>query len=505
MHLPVLSAGLGLRGIEIAGAAGIWFRLADGRRVIDASNTAAPLGHCHPDLVAVVRGASGSPALNEGWLWPGRQQAADDLLEHAFRGEEGWAGAVRFCTSASEANDLALSLAQVLTGRAALVTRERAYLGTVGLAREVTVQPQWHGGLSSARDGRRPVPRLADVRRLPPPNCAVHSPCGPDGRCRCLPADLADTLADAAAVIIDYSQGGVYPAPAYQDQLAGAARAAGALWIADEAVTGLGRQGRWLTVQRGESRPDIVTLGKGLAGGVTPGAAVVMSQSVAESLRDQRWQSYSTFRGHPLTVAAISATVRRIDRDGLVERADSLDATLRTRLAELAAAHPCVRRVAGLGLHWTVDLRGGGGPDWHADTGQPTPADRMLAAALDAGVLIAANGEEASLFIAPPLIVNDGELETILTALDRALTVGDQTLLSGGRRFGLTGLRSARPAGGFGPLAGAECGDVDAAAAASGTPPAGPVAGLVDEHVGAVAGGADLQPVGVVDHHHRQS
>lgn len=119
------------------------------------------------------------------------------------------------------------------------------------------MQPQWHGGLSSARGDWRPVPRLADVRRLPPPSCGVHSPCAPDARCGCLPADLADTLADAAAVIIDYSQGGVYPAPAYQDQLAGAARAAGVLWIADEAVTGLGHQGRWLTLQRGESRPDM--------------------------------------------------------------------------------------------------------------------------------------------------------------------------------------------------------------------------------------------------------
>jgi 4-aminobutyrate aminotransferase-like enzyme len=432
MHLPVLSTGLGLGGIEVAGAAGVWFRLADGRRVIDASNTAAPLGHCHPDLVAVVRGASGSPALNEGWAWRGRQQAADDLLEHVFGGEEDWVGAVRFCTTVSEANDLALTLAQVLTGRAPLVTRERAYLGTVGLSREVTVQPQWDGGLSSAHGGHRPVPRLADVRQIPSPRCGVHSPCSPDGECRCLPADLAATLAGAAAVIIDYSQGGVQAAPAYQDQLALATREAGALWIADEAVTGLGRQGRWLTLQRGQSRPDIVTLGKGLAGGVTPAAALFVSQRVAGMLRDQRWQSYSTFRGHPLSVAAISATVRCIAREGLVERADSLDAVLRRRLAEIAAAHPCVRRVAGLGLHWTVDLRGGDRRDWHADTAEPTPADRMLAAALDVGVLIAANGEEASLFIAPPLIVSDGELETILVALDRALTVADKTVLGAG-------------------------------------------------------------------------
>jgi 4-aminobutyrate aminotransferase-like enzyme len=430
MHLPVLSTGLGLRGIEVAGAAGVWFRLADGRRVIDASNTAAPLGHCHPDLVAVVRGASGSPALNEGWGWRGRQQAADDLLEHAFAGEEDWIGAIRFCTSVSEANDMALSLAQVLTRRAPLVTRERAYLGTVGLSREVTTQPQWHGGLSSPRGGWSPVPHLADVRQIPAPNCTVHVPCTRTGGCRCLPNDLADPLADSAAVIIDYSQGGVYPAPAYQDKLAAAAREAGALWIADEAVTGLGRQGRWLTLQRGESRPDIITLGKGLAGGVTPAAAVVLSRRIADLMHDQGWQSFSTFRGHPLTVAAIGATVGRIAREGLVERADALDAMLRRRLGELASAHSCVRRVAGLGLHWTVDLRGVSWQDWRADSGEPTPADRMLAAALDVGVLISANAE-AQLLIAPPLIVSDSELETILVALDRALAIADKTLLVG--------------------------------------------------------------------------
>jgi 4-aminobutyrate aminotransferase-like enzyme len=120
--------------------------------------------------------------------------------------------------------------------------------------------------------------------------------------------------------------------------------------------------------------------------------------------------------------------VRRIGREGLVERADSLGATLRGRLSEIAAAHPCVQRVDGLGLHWTLELHGGDWRDWHADTSEPTPADRVVAAALDAGVLIAASAEETSLFIAPPLIVSDEELDTILQVLDRALSVADGRL-----------------------------------------------------------------------------
>ncbi len=428
-HLPVLSTGLGLGGVQVTGAEGVWFRLADGRRVIDASNTAAPLGHCHPDLVAAVTGAAGSPALNEGWIWPGRQQAADDLLELAFAGEQEWVGAIRFFTTASEANDQALSLAQALTGRAPLVTRERAYHGMVGLAREMTVQPQWHGGLSSAKGGFRPVPRLAEVRQLPAPACGVLRSCAESGRCGCLPpADLAAALDGAAAVIIDYSQGGIYPSPPYQDQIAGAARQAGALWIADEVVTGLGRQGRWMTFQRGQARPDIVTLGKGLAGGMAPAGAVVLSRRVTGWLADQLWQTYSTFRGHPLTVAAISTTVRGIARENLVERAASLDPVLRSRLEQLAAAHPSVERVDGLGLHWTVELHGGDWRTWHSDTSQPPVADKVVAAALDDGVLIATSAEQASVFVAPPLIVSDAEIEMILEALDHGLSVADGEL-----------------------------------------------------------------------------
>jgi 4-aminobutyrate aminotransferase-like enzyme len=120
--------------------------------------------------------------------------------------------------------------------------------------------------------------------------------------------------------------------------------------------------------------------------------------------------------------------VRRIGREGLVERAASLDAMLRARLGEIAAAHPCVQRADGLGLHWTLELRGGDWRDWHADTSEPTPADRIVAAALDAGVLIATSAEETSLFLAPPLIVSDEELDTILDVLDRALSVADEEL-----------------------------------------------------------------------------
>ena len=160
---------------RIVGGHGVWFRLSDGREVIDASNTAAPLGHCHPEIIEAVRRAADAPVINEGWQWAEREEAAEDLLRIAFAGEE-WAAAVRFFISASEANDAALSLCQALTGRKELATRQRAYHGGAGLARELTVQPQWHGGLAGAgtagnhRDPpARPRPGWRPCTSCPPP------------------------------------------------------------------------------------------------------------------------------------------------------------------------------------------------------------------------------------------------------------------------------------------------------------------------------------------------
>ena len=148
---------------------GIHLELADGRRVIDASNTAAPLGHAHPEVVEALRGGLDSPALNEGWGWEERNKAAEELLSVAFAGEDSWVGAVRFFLSGSEANDAILSLRAGADGRTPLATRERAYHGGSGLAREMTVQPHWHGGLTYAAGGVRAVPRSTVVEQLPMP------------------------------------------------------------------------------------------------------------------------------------------------------------------------------------------------------------------------------------------------------------------------------------------------------------------------------------------------
>jgi len=460
------SLTLSREALEVTGGEGVWLELADGERVIDASNTSAPLGHGHPEIVQAAREAAGAPVLNEGLGWHEREQAAADLAEIAFGGEE-WLGAVRFFISASEANDAALSLCQALTGRAALATRTRAYHGGAGLAREMTVQPHWHGGLSSPSHGVQAPPRLATVHQLPaqvgarigaagpvPSTPAPHAGAGAgatglqaagagatgppaNGATSARdPLDRAgELLEQSAAVIIDYSQGGVYHTSAYQDRLAALAREAGTFWIADETVTGFGRVGGWFQFQAASTRPDFVTLGKSLAAGAAPAGAVLMSKRVLDAMSDSSWQSYSTFRGHPIQAAAISAHLRVSAREGVYERARELEGSMLERLRRLAASHPSVARVDGRGMHWTVELHGPEWSSWRGEEAEPT-ASRVVTRALEAGALFSTSGEQTSLFIAPPLVISEAELERMFEALDHGLTVADSDLAGAGERAG---------------------------------------------------------------------
>lgn len=408
---------------RVVGGEGVWFTLADGRRMIDASNTAAPLGHAHPEIVEAVRATASAPAVNEGWGWEDRDRAARDLVEIAL-GDADWVGAVRFFISASEANDVALALAQALTGRDVLATRERAYHGGAGLARDITVQPQWHGGLAG-EPGRSAVPpRNAKVRVLPAPvGARVTGQSDPTEGDEWF-ATAERQLADSAAVLLDYSQGGVYHRPDYQDRVADIARRAGALWIADETVTGFGRIGGWFQFEHGSARPDIVTMGKCLAAGAAPAGALVLSRDVLAEMGDRRWQTYSSFRGHPSAVAAISAHIRVSRRDGVYTRALDLDNVMLSRMEDVARTHPSVARIDGRGLHWTVELHG---PDWRTWRGEEAEplASRVAARAMEASALIATSAEQTSLFIAPPLIIEEAELTQVFEALHHGLELAD--------------------------------------------------------------------------------
>jgi len=393
---------------RIVDARGVELTLDDGTVVLDgtAQGSAAIVGHRHPDLVAALRDAAGGFFVGEGADFGPRARAAEDLLETLSDGTGPYVAA-RFTQTASEANDLALSLAQAVTGRTALVTRRLSYHGAVGLARDVTTHPLWHGGVAGVSGGWCPAPRGACVRVLD----------AGDGVPFMRGVDAA--VDGAAAVITDFGSGGVYPTT---EELAGvgrASRAAGAYWIQDEVVS-VFRTGRPLYSLGAGERPDVVTLGKGITAGAAPGGALLLSARAAAALEDARWQTIATFYGHPLTAAAVSATMRIVRREGLVAAAAEKGERLADGLRELRG-HPGVRDVAGAGLCWSVGLaapEGLGSGRWHGEGRGPTPSSVAAAAALAEGVKIAPY-DGASLWVTPPLTIEDADVDRLVRALER--------------------------------------------------------------------------------------
>src|SRR5258708_40181538 len=242
---------------------------------------------------------------------------------------------------------------------------------------------------------------MAPVRILPAPDGAIYGAPPNNPSAKQYLAEAASTLSDTAATIIDYTQGGIYYDAEYQDQLARRAREAGSIWIADEVVTGAGRAGRWFAFQGGESRPDIVTLGKSLGGGAAAVAAVVVSQAIVEQLKGKSWQNYGTLRGHPISMAAVSAYLGVVTNEDILSRVRQLEGLFARRLLEIARRHPSVRRVAGQGLHWTIELHGPDWRAWRADTDEEPVASRVASRALEAGAVVWTRRPRTAPFLPP--------------------------------------------------------------------------------------------------------
>lgn len=405
---------------------GVYLELEDGSRVLDASamGTCAILGHRNPELVRAVQAAADTPFVNEMYVTPERERAVKTMFETGFAGED-WVGAVRFTTCASDANDLAILLAQTLTGRAPFASRKRSYHGAIGFSRSASDHSPLHGGLAARHGGRQLPPDAGiPVRHFEAPECGLwpeRTSCD-ESHCDHL-GPVVEAADGAAAVLDDYGSVAVYPSVGFQDGVARAARDAGALWIDDEAVSGMGRTGRWFAFSRGAERPDMVVLGKTVTGGGAPGGALVLSKELLAELDERRWQSVSSYFAHHLTTAAIETCFAIVERDGLVERAREADPLLGEGLRQIAERHDVVDRVVGEGMVWTLEMKSRpehAATNWKADGSVPSPAGTLRAEALKRGALLHATNAVAT-WIAPPLISSDEELNRLLEVLDESL------------------------------------------------------------------------------------
>ncbi|HEY9410724.1 MAG TPA: acetylornithine transaminase [Jiangellaceae bacterium] len=367
---------------------------ADGRRYLDllAGLAVNSLGHAHPLLVATVTAQLATLGHVSNFFASQPQIAlAERLLAligrdtHPSRGrnaagDDARAGRVFFTNSGTEANEAAFKIAR-RTGRPKIVAAAGGFHGRTMGALALTGKP-------SIREPFEPLP--AGV---------VHVPYGDAD------ALAAAVDADTAAVVLEPIQGeaGVLPAP---DGYLAAARelttAHGALLVIDEIQTGVGRTGDWFGFRAAGITPDVVTLAKGLAGGIPIGACIGLG-AAADLLGPG--SHGTTFGGNPVAAAAGLAVLHAIERDALLANVREVGAALTAGV--LALGHPLVAGVRGRGLLLGIAL-----------TEPVAPA--VASAALDAGFIVNAVAP-TTVRLAPPLTLTVAQAEEFLTALPTVL------------------------------------------------------------------------------------
>jgi taurine--2-oxoglutarate transaminase len=431
----------------VARADGDTLVLADGTELLDFTSglLCANAGHRNERIrAAIVEALDRYGFVWEGWATDYRARAAklivDDLL-----GPDDWAARVRFTSSGSEAVELALLVAKLVTSRPNVISRDFAYHGWTHGALSLMGLPGGRGILAApdSDEIRRPagVPIPGTYFAPAPycyscpightyPECAARS-----GRLACIDAldHLIRTLGpdSVAAVVAEpiFGVGMFHPPQEYLVQLRELTREHGILWIDDEVMTGFGRTGKAFAYQHAEGvTPDLMALGKGMVSAALPAGGVVMSREVAAVLDRYRWETVSTFSGHPIVMAAVVANVEWLLEERIPERAAALGEHLGMRLRELEADHPCVAEVAGAGLLWAVELTRPDGTrfvpeDRHAlPTGPPgfSPSFFLADGCARRGVALA-TAPPNTLRLGPPLTTTPARIDEGIAALRGAL------------------------------------------------------------------------------------
>ncbi len=375
-----LMSNFGTPPIELVSGHGAVVVDADGNEYLDLLGGIAvnALGHAHPAIVAAVSEQIATLGhVSNFFTHPAVLNLAEKLQDISGGGE---AARVIFCNSGAEANEAAFKMAR-LTGRPKIIAAEEAFHGRTMGALALTGQPA----------------KRAPFEPMPPGVEFV-----PYGDSAALDSAVDDTT---AAVFLEpiLGEAGVVPAP--DGYLVAARRITaerGALLVLDEVQTGIGRTGTWLAHQRFGITPDVVTLAKGLGGGLPIGAAIGYGD--AGGLL-QPGQHGSTFAGNPVCAAAALAVLRTIEQEGLLDHVATLGKHIATGIEGLG--HPTVRTVRGHGLLLGIVLT------------DPVAANAALEARNE-GFIVNAPAPDV-IRLAPPLILTTEQADSFVAALPQIL------------------------------------------------------------------------------------
>jgi predicted acetylornithine/succinylornithine family transaminase len=369
---------------------------ADGRRYLDmtAGIAVCGLGHAHPTLTARVTEQL-TRLVHVSNLYYNDQQilAAKAIVDRSFGDRVFW------CNSGAEANEGALKLARRYQQVVAQQPKKIRFVATEG---------SFHGRSFATVSVTGQAKYRKDFGPLVEP--VEFVPYGD-----LFAATTVLDKGDTCCVIVEpiQAEGGIVVAPpGYLAGLRELCDRHGALLVFDEVQTGVGRTGKWFGHQHDGVVPDVMTLAKGLGGGV-PIGALVASNKAAAGLAAPAGGAVphaSTFGGNPLACAAALAVIEVIESEGLLERVVQAGDYLGQRLTALVAKYP----------NHAVEARGRGLLRGIAVTGSPV---NVVAACREQGLLLSVAGDKVVRF-APPYVIDKPIVDQAVTILDNALATG---------------------------------------------------------------------------------
>lgn len=397
--------------IPVVRAEGVYFWDADDKRYLDFASQLvnSNIGHQNPRVVkAIQEQAAQLTFVAPGLASEPRGRLGKKLAEIT----PGDLCKTFFTLGGAEANENAIKIARFYTGRSKILARYRSYHGAT------------YGALAATGDYRRPPaePAMPGVVHFLDPYCyrcpfgwtrdTCHRECishveeiiqheGPD---------------QIAAIILEGvtgTNGLIIPPDDYWPRMREICDKYGILLISDEVMSGWGRTGRWFAVDNWNVVPDIITTAKGITSGYVPLGAVIVREKIAKYFEDKYLYAGLTYNGHALACAAALATIEAYEDEGVFENARTVGKYLGGRLEDLKARHPSVGDVRYIGLF--------SGIEFVKNRGTKEPADLVALKAFLIGRGVYVFNFKNVLFVVPPLIISEMQLDEGLAILEEGL------------------------------------------------------------------------------------
>jgi taurine--2-oxoglutarate transaminase len=408
--------------LPIARAEGIYFWSPDGKRTIDFNSTlmSVLIGHSHPAVIAAMK-----EAMN-GLIFAYPQSATEARARLGKRLAELFPGDINtffFTTGGAEANENAIKLARLATGRTKILSRYRSYHGATNATMQLTGDPRRWASEPGAPGFIRimdPVPLEFSFGESDAEITRNHLTYLEELINYENPKDIAAIFVEA----VTGTNGVLIPPAGWLAGLRALTRKYGILLVCDEVMSGFGRTGKWFGYEHGGIDPDIVTMAKGLTSSYMPLGAVGLSDAVAASVRSKYFAGGLTYNSHNLALATAEAVLRVTVEERLVERAAAMEPVMKGHVARLKAKHPSLKEGRVLGLFGMIDIQKNARGELIAPYNGAHPAMGRLAKFFrDEGLFTFLRWSSFSCI--PPLTITEAQLADAFEIIDRGLDITD--------------------------------------------------------------------------------